>query len=103
MTSEQKKAIRATAAALGINEDEVKRMLEAKPADGKPDRFVTRNEAAALMAICPHTVDAMAAAGKLKKVILTPSWKTKTGKRLGGSVRFRLSDVQSIIQNGISA
>ncbi len=63
------------------------------PADGEADRLIRRSEAARLLARSPRSVDHLAAAGVLRRVLL-PGRSRSAG--------FRLSDVRALIASAPS-
>lgn len=71
--------------------------------DQEPDRLVSAVEGARLLGISRRTFDRFANAGCIHRVRLTQGHYRKDGREIGGSVRFRLSEVQRIVSNGIIA
>jgi len=53
------------------------------------DRLISKSEAAKLLAVSTRTIDRLCARDLIEKLYV------------GGSVRFRLSDVVGIVQHGI--
>ena len=62
--------------------------LSHHPADAQFDRLITKGEAAKLLSLSKRTVDRMSANNLIVKL------------HVGGSVRFRLSDVLEIVKRG---
>jgi excisionase family DNA binding protein len=58
-------------------------------ADQGHDRLISKSQAANLLGVSTRTVDRICSEGSLEKVFLR------------GSVRFRLLDIQAIVQSGI--
>jgi excisionase family DNA binding protein len=55
----------------------------------KLDRLISKSEAAKVLAVSTRTIDRLCARDLIPKL------------HVGGSVRFRLSDVIGIVQNGV--
>ena len=77
-----------------------------QPVVGKengPDRLVSAVEGARMLGVSRRTFDRMANVGCIHRIRLTQGHYRRDGREIGGSVRFRLSDVQKIVVNGIIA
>jgi len=77
--------------------------LVPKGVDSEPDRLVSAPEGAKMLGVSRRTFDRLANIGRIQRVRLTQGHLRGDGREIGGSVRFRLSDVQKIVVNGIIA
>lgn len=71
--------------------------------DTGPDRLVSAVEGARLLGVSRRTFDRLANAGNIHRVRLTQGHYRKDGREIGGSVRFRLSDVERIVADDMDA
>ena len=75
--------------------------LLSKQKEQGPDRLVSAVEGARLLGISRRTFDRLANAGCIHRVRLTQGHFRKDGREIGGSVRFRLSEVQRIVAGSL--
>ena len=68
----------------------------------EPDRLVSASEGARMLGVSRRTFDRLANIGRIHRVRLTQGHRRGDGREIGGSVRFRLSDVQRIVVNGLA-
>lgn len=71
--------------------------LHTETTQAEQDRLVSAIDGAKLLGVSRRTFDRLSVARKISKVVITQPHLRADGREVGGSVRFRLSDVKAII------
>ncbi|OGV48741.1 MAG: hypothetical protein A2X49_03975 [Lentisphaerae bacterium GWF2_52_8] len=67
----------------------------------QPDRLLSPVAAAEMLNICRKSLDAMASRGLISKIVIFKPHTRGDGRRVGGRVGYKLSEIQRFVVGGV--